>query len=312
MKIGLIKQVHEDLHPAPPSHPENPLRMNAALRVVEQSDIADNLEILQPGTASIEALYNIHDRRYVESVKKVSDEGGGYLDGDTYATKRSYQAGVKVIEGAVWACDRIMDDDYRRIFLAGRPPGHHAEKKRGMGFCLFNNIAVAAEHLIAKYNLERVAIVDWDVHHGNGTQNIFYERDDVFFVSLHQYPYYPGSGSANERGEGRGEGFTLNIPMSSGSGDEEYETAFKNIIMPELDKYEPQMILISAGFDARDRDPLASINLTESAYTKMTGHLVDLANRHCGGKILSIFEGGYDPTANAESLYAHLKELMRD
>ncbi len=310
MKIGLIKLVHEDLHPAPPSHPENPLRMNAALKVIERSDIAGDIDILRPEEVAIDALYRIHDRKYVESVKEVSDEGGGYLDGDTYATRKSYQAAIKVVEAAIWACDQIMTGRYNRIFLAGRPPGHHAEKTRGMGFCLFNNIAVAAEHLIVKHNLKGVAVVDWDVHHGNGTQNAFYDRDDVFFVSLHQFPYYPGSGNEKETGVGKGEGYTMNFPMPAGSGDDEYERAFTDKIIPALDEYKPEMILISAGFDAHKKDPLASINLSEGAYDKMTGHLVELANRHCGGKILSVFEGGYDPTANAESLYAHLKEMI--
>jgi len=310
MRIGLIKLVHDDLHPAPPSHPENPLRLNAALKVIEQSDIADNLDFLQPGKAPIDALYNIHDRNYVDSVKKICDEGGGFLDGDTYATRKSYRAAMNVVEGAIWACDRIMSGEYHRIFLAGRPPGHHAERNRGMGFCLFNNIAVTAEHLIVNHNMQRVAIVDWDVHHGNGTQNAFYDRDDVFFISLHQYPYYPGSGSESEKGKGQGEGYTMNLAMPAGSGDEEYERTFLEKIVPALDEYKPQMILISAGFDARREDPLASINLSENEYKKMTGHLIELAKRHCGGKVLSLFEGGYDPTANAESLYAHLKEMI--
>jgi acetoin utilization deacetylase AcuC-like enzyme len=312
MKIGLIKLVHEDLHPAPPGHPENSLRMSGALKVIESSDIAAEIDFLTPGDADIGALYNIHDRRYIDGVRDASEKGGGYLDSDTYVGRRSFAAAMKVVTAAVWAGDRIMDGAYNRIFLAGRPPGHHAERTQGMGFCIFNNVAVAAEHLIRNKGLSRVAIVDWDVHHGNGTQNAFYDRDDVLFISLHQSPFYPGTGRGDETGEGSGIGYTLNLPMAPGSGDNDYKEAFEENVIPALENFRPEMILISAGFDARSEDPLASINLSENAYSFMTSNLVDLAKRYCNGRILSFFEGGYDPRANAESLYAHLKELMRE
>ncbi len=312
MKIGLIKLVHEDLHPAPPGHPENSLRMSGALKVIENSDIAGEIEILTPGDADIGALFHIHEKRYVDGVRECAENGGGYLDADTYVGKRSFAAAMKMISATVWAGDSIVDGSYERIFVAGRPPGHHAERSMGMGFCIFNNIAVAAEHLVRNRGLSRVAIIDWDVHHGNGTQNAFYGRNDVMFVSLHQSPLYPGTGRASETGEGAGTGYTLNIPMVPGSGDNEYAEAFEKKLIPALEEFGPEMILISAGFDARNEDPLASINLTENAYSFMTRNLVDLAERNCSGRILSLFEGGYDPRANAESLYAHLKELIRE
>jgi acetoin utilization deacetylase AcuC-like enzyme len=196
------------------------------------------------------------------------------------------------------------------VFAAVRPPGHHAEKTQAMGFCIFNNIAIAARYLQKKYKLEKIFILDWDVHHGNGTQHSFEDDPTVFYCSLHQYPHYPGTGAARERGTGAGEGFTLNIPMSAGSADEEYLTAFEEKVILAADSFAPDFVLISAGFDAHQDDPLAGIRLSDDIYYQMSKTMKEISERHCSGRLISFLEGGYNLSALARSTAAHLKALM--
>ncbi|MCE9599851.1 MAG: histone deacetylase, partial [Spirochaetia bacterium] len=207
------------------------------------------------------------------------------------------------------AADAIRAGNLDRALLLVRPPGHHSLHDRAMGFCLFNNVAICARHL-QSIGFAKIAIVDWDVHHGNGTQDAFYNDPSVYFISLHQYPFYPGSGSAAERGQGNGHGFTLNIPMAAGRGDTEYKRAFKEQITPELDRFEPDFILISAGFDAHRDDPLAQMSLTAASYEWMSRELLEVAGRHCNGNIISFLEGGYDLEALADSVEAHAQTLL--
>ncbi len=313
MQVGLIQLVQEDKHPAPPGHPENPARMKYALKYVLSSDIARNITELKPkGTDPSAALNIVHDRKYIDRLKTASVNEWGYLDADTFLSKDSFSAAWETASATVEAVDLVLSGTYPRLHLAGRPPGHHAEHDHGMGFCLINNTAVAAEHACRHHGLKRVAIIDWDVHHGNGTQHIFYERNDVYYISLHRYPFYPGSGATAERGRGIGEGFTLNVPLPGGSDDAVYLKAFDNLIIPEMEKYRPELIIITSGFDAHNRDPLGGMELTEEAFGKMTASMVQLANEYSSGKILSLFEGGYDPEGNAHSLYHHLRELEKD
>jgi acetoin utilization deacetylase AcuC-like enzyme len=312
MKVALIRLIQELKHPAPAGHPENAERMVHAVEQVLNSDIASGLEMLTPTIVKTDCIFDIHKKEYLDNVKAISDSGGSYLDGDTYAGSQAYNAAWETASAAIFAAESIMNNQYRRIFLAGRPPGHHAEFDHGMGFCIINNIAVAAEVLIKDFNLKRVAIIDWDVHHGNGTQNAFYSRSDVLYVSLHQYPFYPGSGATAERGTGDGQGYTLNIPLPVGSGDDIYLQKFDEIIIPNLEDYKPEFILISCGFDAHRNDRLGGMELSEQAFGTMTSQLVDIAEKYSEGRILSLFEGGYTPAANAASLYYHLKELQKD
>jgi acetoin utilization deacetylase AcuC-like enzyme len=312
MKIGLIQLVHADRHQAPPGHPENPRRMNHALEYVLKSDIKDDIVEIQPEQVNGDCIFNIHDKTYLEEAKSLCEHGGGYLDSDTYATAGSFKAAWETASAAIFAVDAIIKDRFRRIFLAGRPPGHHAERSHGMGFCIINNAAIAAESLIANHGAKKVAIVDWDVHHGNGTQNAFYDRCDVFYISMHRYPFYPGSGAAAQRGTGNGEGLTLNIPLPGGADDETYQGEFIRKIIPGLEDYKPEFIIISCGFDAHRDDPLGGMNMTEHGLGAMTRMLVDLAKTYSSGKILSLFEGGYNPTANGQCLYHHLRELQKD
>jgi len=310
MEVGLITLVQEQNHPAPSGHPENSLRLKKALEYVEKSDIARKVINFIPGEVDASCILGIHTREYIDEVKATSAEGGGYLDGDTYVRPGTFKAAWETASAAIGAADAIMRGKFGRVFLAGRPPGHHAEKHHGMGFCVINNIAVAAESLVVNHRLKRIAIVDWDVHHGNGTQHSFYERSDVFFVSLHRYPFYPGSGAGAERGSGNGEGYTLNVPLPVRTGAERYLEEFHNKVIPALEKYRPEFILISCGFDAHFDDPLGGMEMTEEAFGDMTGQLVALSDKYCEGRILSVFEGGYDPVSNGLCLYNHLKELQ--
>jgi acetoin utilization deacetylase AcuC-like enzyme len=312
MNVGLIQTIQESEHPAPPGHPENPIRLKAAMKVVMESDIAEGIVPLVPDTAEVGNAFRIHSDQYLKTVEDFSRHGGGFLDADTYVTRRSYQSAVMTARAAVWAVDTIMSGKYQRVILVGRPPGHHAEYDRAMGFCIINNVAVAAENLISRHKIERVAIIDWDVHHGNGTQHIFYERNDVFYFSIHQFPYYPGSGASAEKGVEKGEGYTINVPMPIGSDNKAYLDKFSTEIISRMDDYKPQFIIISAGFDGHRDDPLGGMNLTENGFGEMTRLLVQSAVKYCQGRLLSVVEGGYNPDANARSLYHHIKELQKD
>jgi acetoin utilization deacetylase AcuC-like enzyme len=230
-------------------------------------------------------------------------------DGDTHVSKDSFDVALLAAGGVTLAIDQVMNGSLTRAFCAVRPPGHHAETSTVMGFCLFNNAAIGARYAQTRHGVERVAIVDWDVHHGNGTQQIFYEDDSVLFISLHQFPFYPGTGAANERGAGKGEGFTLNCPMGVGSVEKDYLDAFQAQILPALHRFQPQLILVSAGFDAHADDPLAGINLTEDSFGRMTELVLEISERYCKGKIVSILEGGYDLQALSRSVESHLKAM---
>jgi acetoin utilization deacetylase AcuC-like enzyme len=232
------------------------------------------------------------------------------LDPDTSMSPGSLTAAYLAAGGALVAVDAIMSRQVDHVFCAVRPPGHHAEAGRAMGFCLFNNVAIAARYVQKKHGLKRVLIVDWDVHHGNGTQHSFEDDPSVLFFSTHQYPHYPGTGRESERGRGAGEGFTLNVPMDAGEGDEEYRAIFQKSLVPAADAFKPEFVIISAGFDAHKDDPLASMGLTEEGYADLTGIVAGIAKRHAGGRILSSLEGGYHLTSLAASVDRHIQGLL--
>lgn len=311
--IGLIPLIQEDLHDPEYGHPENSTRMKIPLDFLLSSDLKAELKILEqePVEAS-DIIYRIHNPHYLDQVKTLAESGGGLLDGDTFVTPGTYRAAWQTAAASVWAVREILSRRQKRIFFAGRPPGHHAEQNFGMGFCIINNTAVAAETAVVEFGLKRVAVIDWDVHHGNGTQHTFYERDDVLFVSLHRFPFYPGSGASAERGEGKGLNYTLNIPLPAGSDDEIYLGEFVKRVIPRLIEYRPEFIIITSGFDAHKEDPLGGMRATEEGFALMTRRLVSLANEYCEGRILSLFEGGYSPQGNTVSLYQHIKELQKN
>jgi len=231
------------------------------------------------------------------------------LDGDTSVSRDSWRAALLSAGGVLEACERVASGTWRNAFCALRPPGHHAERDRSMGFCLFNNVAVAARALRERHGIERVAILDWDVHHGNGTQHLFERDPSVLYASLHQWPLYPGTGAASERGVGDGEGTTVNRPMPAGSNDADWLGELEAHVLPAMEDFRPGFVLISAGFDAHRLDPLASVALTEDGYAAMTRRLVELAARTAGGRLVSVLEGGYHLEALASSVEAHVGEL---
>jgi acetoin utilization deacetylase AcuC-like enzyme len=225
---------------------------------------------------------------------------------DTGIGPDSYEVALLSVGGVLTAIDKVMMGKISRVFCAVRPPGHHAEKGRAMGFCIFNNVAIGARYLQGKYSLERVLIIDWDTHHGNGTENAFWSDPTVFYISIHQYPHYPGTGSRLEKGIEAGEGYTLNIPLPAGSGNKEYIEAFNELLVPAINTFSPQFILISAGFDAHQDDPLSGMLLTEDGFEEMTRIILQVAQEHCQGRIVSVLEGGYNLIALSRSVERHL------
>jgi len=278
---------------------------------LEQSGTAARLTRIEPREAEDEWITQIHTPLYLAMLKTQAPTNGRIsLDPDTSMSPGSLTAAYLAAGGALAAVDAIMSRQVDQAFCAVRPPGHHAESGRAMGFCLFNNVAIAARYVQKKHGLKRVLIVDWDVHHGNGTQHSFEDDPSVLFFSAHQYPHYPGTGRKSERGRGAGEGFTINVPMEAGEGGEEYREIFQKSLVPTADSFKPEFVIVSAGFDAHKDDPLGNMGLTEEGYADLTGIVAGIAKRHAGGRILSSLEGGYHLTALAASVDRHIQALL--
>ena len=259
-------------------------------------------DVREPPAATEEQLARVHGREYISLISETAGRATA-LDADTFTSPDSYDVAL-LGAGAATACvDHVLKAPGRRAMAMVRPPGHHAERNRAMGFCLFNNIAVAAAHARAK-GLSRVAIVDYDVHHGNGTQWTFYDDPSVLFISSHQYPYYPGTGAANDTGTGAGAGFTINLPVEAGGTDADYELAYNTVAWPVLRQFEPELILISAGFDALEDDPLGGMRLSVEEFARLTASIVSIAEQCCDGRVVAITEGGYDLAGLASCLRA--------
>ncbi len=304
------------LHDTGPYHPERPDRVQAVWQDLEQTDFFSSLQLLKPEPAPLEWVETIHDPAYLDRVKKFCEalEGRdpGPLDsGDTVVSKDSYETALLAAGGVLRLIDAVFQKEARNGFGLLRPPGHHAEKNQALGFCLFNNVAIGARYAQRKYRVTRVLIVDWDVHHGNGTQHAFEEDPSVFYFSLHQYPYYPGTGHSWERGYGEGLGKTLNLPMPAGSTDRHYLEAFEETFLPLAREFKPEIIFISAGFDAHREDPLAGMNLTEKGYQRMTELLKEVAKESSEERIVSVLEGGYNLGALSHSIETHLDALRK-
>jgi acetoin utilization deacetylase AcuC-like enzyme len=312
MKTGLVQQADPARHDTGPGHPERAERVAAALERLRASGLMDELERAVAPEIGLADLLRAHDERYVEAVRRAVAGGARVLDeGDTRVSAASWRAALESAGGAVLAVEKVWRGEWQNAFVAARPPGHHAGRAQAMGFCVFNNVAVAALHLVEALGAERVAIVDWDVHHGNGTQDLFERDPRVFYASLHQHPLYPGTGARTERGSGAGEGTTLNLPQPARAGDAQWLAAFETELLPALEDFDPQFVLVSAGFDAHEDDPLAQTDLTTGAFAVMTRHLRELAGSRCRGRLVSLLEGGYDLCALAESTEAHVGALVR-
>jgi acetoin utilization deacetylase AcuC-like enzyme len=281
------------------------------MQQLEQSGTAARLVKIEPRRAEEEWITQVHAPNYVAALHREAPATGRVpLDPDTSMSPGTLNAAYLAAGGALAAVDAIMAQQVDHVFCAVRPPGHHAEAGRAMGFCFFNNVAIAARYVQRKCGLSRVLIVDWDVHHGNGTQHSFEQDPSVLFFSTHQYPHYPGTGRGTERGKGAGVGFTVNVPMEAGESDEEYHAIFLKSLVPVADAFQPEFVIISAGFDAHKDDPLAGMGLTEAGYADLTEIVVGIAKRYAKGRILSCLEGGYNLTALAYSVDAHINALL--
>jgi len=297
-------------HHAGMFHPESPQRLTAIVNGVRDSGLWEEVVHLTPSPATIEQVEYIHTESYVKFLQEFCARGGGSLELDTSVSRDSFDVALLAVGGVIKAIDVVMNGEVSNAFAVVRPPGHHALPDMGKGFCLFNNVAIGTRYLQKDYNLERILIVDWDVHHGDGTHYTFYDDPSVFYFSIHQFPFYPGTGRVYETGRGAGAGYTLNVPVPFGTGVKEYVDAFRNKLIPMALKYKPDFILISAGFDGHEDDPISGIDLTSISYGQLTDIVCEIADQICDGRIVSSLEGGYNLHALSESVVEHLKHLM--
>jgi acetoin utilization deacetylase AcuC-like enzyme len=294
MKTGIVKDWRYAEHMMGDHHPESPLRIRAIYEMLEEEKIFSSFPLIVPRPAKPEEIALVHTREYVEQIKATAGRQRVYLDPDTSTSPRSYEVALLAAGGLLEAVDRVMEEKIENGFALVRPPGHHAEAAQARGFCIFNNIAIAAQYLIERWELERVLIVDWDIHHGNGTQNSFFSRSDVLYFSTHQFPHYPGTGHWSEVGSGKGEGFTVNVPLSGGKTDDDFLFVYRKLLLPIAESFEPEFILVSAGFDVFAGDPLGGMGLSVAGFGALTTELTGLAERTSRNRLLLTLEGGYN------------------
>jgi acetoin utilization deacetylase AcuC-like enzyme len=308
-RVGFVTHPDCSLHNWP-AHAENARRTDAIERHFEAIGLAEKLIATFAREATKDELMLNHDSQYIKQLARLIPRGIQMLDGDTYINEHSWRAALLSYGGSILAVEKVLTGEWERAFCSLRPPGHHAMFDHAMGFCLFNNVAGAARAAQSRYGIERVAIVDFDVHHGNGTQWSFYEDNTVHYTSIHQYPFYPGTGASYETGAGIAEGYTLNLPLSPGSDGKTALILFEPAFRSAMDMFRPNLVLISAGFDAHKDDPLASLRFEDEDYRSITNIICDVADRYCDGRIVSVLEGGYDYDALARSAAEHVKGLL--
>ncbi|KPK76592.1 MAG: histone deacetylase [Phycisphaerae bacterium SM23_30] len=314
VKTGLV---YDDIyleHQTGEGFPETPLRLPAIINRLKQDGLYESLQLLGPESQSeaLEWIRTVHTNEYIERARNSCQQGLRYLDTpDMPISRRSYEVALAAVSGVLSAVDAVMAGEIKNAFCAVRPPGHHAMPGEAMGFCMFNNVAIAARYIQQQYGLAKVLIADWDVHHGNGTQAMFYDDPTVLYFGTHQYPFYPGTGAAAEKGMAQGYNYTINVPLPPGSGDAEYKSAFLEKLVPAADSFQPDFVLISAGFDAHEGDLLGGMKVTTAGYAELSRIVKDIAEKHCQGRLISLLEGGYNLELQAEAVAAHMQVLMK-
>jgi acetoin utilization deacetylase AcuC-like enzyme len=293
-------------------HPENRTRLERIMAALRDEGLLNRMLFIPPQPADMDLLGRVHDPAYVSELQTFAEQGGGHIDADTYVGRRSFDAARLAAGGAAELVRAVLDGRAQNGLALVRPPGHHAVRAGGMGFCLLNNVAMAAQTALDEFGLQRVLIVDWDVHHGNGTQDIFYGLPQVCFFSTHQYPYYPGTGGVAEIGAGAGRGATVNVPLPSGVGDAGFRRVYAEILTPLAERFQPEVILVSAGFDAHWDDPLAGLRLSLTGYWELVQSALTLAERLCDGRVVAILEGGYNLTVLTHAVADLCRGLLGD
>ena len=292
------------------THRERPERLKAISAELARTGLAARCKVGTTRVASVEELTRLHDGKYRERLEKFAAMGGGWIEADTFVSPKSYDVACRAVGTCQAAVDAVMQGPEKTALCLVRPPGHHALAHDAMGFCLFNNVALAADRAVQHHQLERVLVIDWDVHHGNGTQDIFYERDDVWFLSAHRFPFYPGTGKKDETGAGKGLATKFNLPVAFGTSRKDYLAQFESLLTDAASKCKPQLVLISAGFDAHAEDPIGSLGLQTEDFETLTKLVHQVAKTHCGGRVVSCLEGGYNIDRLAESVACHLRTLL--
>jgi acetoin utilization deacetylase AcuC-like enzyme len=313
MTTGIVADPDCLEHDTGAGHPESPARFEAVLNGLRAADVLDRLDLLEQRKATQGELQLCHGSEYLRLAERDIRGGASELStGDTQVCEQSWDVAVRAAGGVLNAVDGVMAGRIQNAFCVVRPPGHHASAQRGMGFCILNNVSIAARYAQRKHAVKKVMIVDWDVHHGNGTQDIFYDDGSVFFFSTHQSPWYPGTGARSERGAGAGIGTTLNCPLPAGSGRSEIFDAFENQLLPAAEKFRPELVLISAGFDSRWGDPLGGFKLTDDDFGGLTTLVLGIAQRYASGRVVSVLEGGYNLAGLATAASAHVRALCTE
>lgn len=309
---GIVRDDRYMQHVANGYHPESPERLRIIYQMLQDEDMAGRFLTFSPRPATTEELAWVHTSRHIQTIAATAGNRLTMLDPDTYACAQSFDIAKLAAGGVLVAVDKVLAGEVQNAFAFIRPPGHHAEANRAMGFCLFNNVAIAANYCIKIHKLQKILIIDWDLHHGNGTQHSFYERGDVLYFSTHQYPYYPGTGHITEVGSGAGKGFTVNVPLPTGPGDGEYFFIFEEILEPIAQEYKPDIVFVSAGFDIYYQDPLGGMQVTPSGFANLCRIILDLAADTCHGRVILVLEGGYHLQGLREATKAVLKTMRGD